>query len=285
MIISILILLILISLFAISPLVLLGCGKLFKVRNISFKNAFLAGLIIFIIGVMFQLLIQLLILAFHIDNIWIDSFFGLFSFAIAVWVVKTRFKTNTLRAFGIYFTSIILAVVLSVPIAFSIRAFAVQAFKLPSGAMLNTILIGDHILVNKLIYKFKSPMRGDIIVFKYPKDPNIYYIKRIVGLSGDTIEIKNKQVFINNALIEEKYIIHSDGRMLSSDISPRDNFGPITIPDNSFFVMGDNRDNSYDSRFWGFVNLTEIKGKAFIIYWSLNPDNGTERLERVGMTL
>ena len=279
--ISILILLLLITVFVISPLILLGCGKLYKAKKISFQNALLTGIIILIMGVMFELFS----IAFHIENILINLSFTILSFAIAIWVIKKRFDTNILRALGIYLTSIIFTIIISVVIALSIRTFVVQAFKIPSGAMLETIQIGDHLLVNKLIYKFKPPERGDIIVFKYPVDPNKDFIKRIVGVGGDSIEIKDKEVYINNMLIEERYVIHGDSRMLSSDISPRDNFGPVTIPNNSYFVMGDNRDNSLDSRFWGFVDSKYIKGKAFIIYWSLDKEKGTIRLERIGKPL
>ncbi|MCI5130202.1 MAG: signal peptidase I [Candidatus Electrothrix sp. EH2] len=172
------------------------------------------------------------------------------------------------------------AIIIALVLALFIRTFIVQAFKIPSGSMLQTLLIGDHILVSKFIYgirnpftgsvliPIRSPQRGDIVVFKYPKDPKLDYIKRVVATAGDIVEIKNKNVFINGALPEYRYGEFRDPHILPASEGPRDNFGPITVPEGHIFVMGDNRDNSSDSRFWGFVDLDAVKGKAFIIYWS-----------------
>jgi len=172
------------------------------------------------------------------------------------------------------------AILIALLLALFIRTFVVQAFKIPSGSMLNTLLIGDHILVNKFIYgvknpfngntwiPFKEPQKGDIVVFKYPLNPEQDYIKRVIGTEGDTIEIKNKKVYVNGEPQDEGYAIFLDKKVLSAGQQNRDNFGPITVPENSLFVMGDNRDNSYDSRFWKFVNLKAVKGEAFIFYWS-----------------
>lgn len=150
--------------------------------------------------------------------------------------------------------------------------------------MENTLLVGDHILVSKFIYGIrnpftnsvlipvKKPSRNDVIVFKYPLKPSQDYIKRVIGVPGDRIEIINKQVYVNNKPIDDPHKIHLDNNILTGEVQPRDNFGPVTIPENSFFVMGDNRDNSYDSRFWKFVGLSAIRGKAFILYWSWNKE-------------
>lgn len=166
-----------------------------------------------------------------------------------------------------------------------IKENSVKAYKIPSGAMLPTILIGDHILVNRFIYNTSMPARGDIVVFEFPKDPQIDYIKRIVAIGGDTVEIKDKKIFING--VEE---IASYSNLVSSTIlkrisSPRDNFGPVYVPEGTVFVMGDNRDNSYDSRFWGFVKVEKIKGKAISLYWSWNNDNNSVRWDRIGKQL
>jgi signal peptidase I len=172
------------------------------------------------------------------------------------------------------------AILIALILALFIRTFVVQAFKIPSGSMLHTLLIGDHILVSKFIYGIKnpfsdsvlipvkSPQRGDIVVFKYPENPKLDYIKRVIATAGDTLEIRNKKVFINGVAAEDPHGEFRDPHILSPSESPRDNYGPITVPEESIFVMGDNRDNSYDSRFWGFVNLKAVRGKAFIIYWS-----------------
>jgi signal peptidase I len=172
------------------------------------------------------------------------------------------------------------AILIALLLALFIRTFIVQAFKIPSGSMLPTLHIGDHILVSKFSYAIKNPFtgtalipfaepeRGDIIVFKYPMKPDVDYIKRVVAVAGDRLEIKDKQVFVNNEPFVVPQAVHLDPTLLGTEQSPRDNFGPITVPPQSVFVMGDNRDNSHDSRFWGFVNDRAIRGKAFIIYWS-----------------
>lgn len=182
------------------------------------------------------------------------------------------------------------AIIIAVILALFIRAFVVQAFKIPSGSMKATLLVGDHILVNKFIYGIKLPVidkdvihyndpaRGDVIVFRYPLDTSKDFIKRVIGLPGDTIRIRDKQVFRNDVPLKEPYARHTDSRVLSGAVSPRDNFGPIVVPDHSIFVMGDNRDESYDSRFWKFVDISAVLGKAFIIYWSWNK-NGAVTLE------
>lgn len=166
------------------------------------------------------------------------------------------------------------ALVIAVILAIIIRMFVVEAFKIPSGSMKPTLLIGDHLLVNKFIYKFGEPNRGDIIVFKYPDDPSRNFIKRIIGVGGDTIQIRDKIIYINGEPQDELYIQHVDSKIYPSEYSPRDNFGPITVAPNSYFMMGDNRDSSLDSRFWKnrFVNRRAIVGKAFIIYWSWKRD-------------
>ena len=146
--------------------------------------------------------------------------------------------------------------------------------------MLPTLQIGDHLLVNKFIYGIKVPFTGktlvpiaspkhnDVVVFRYPKNRSIDYIKRVVGTPGDTLEIKNKKVFLNGIRIEDPHAHYTDNSIMNGVLGPRDNLGPITVPDGKIFVMGDNRDNSHDSRFWGFVDHKDILGKAFIIYWS-----------------
>jgi signal peptidase I len=189
------------------------------------------------------------------------------------------------------------AIVIAIVLALFIRTFVIQAFKIPSGSMKPTLQIGDHILVNKFIYgvkipyidkiiiSYKNPDHGDIIVFKYPEDPDKDFIKRVIGIPGDVIESKNKTVYVNQIPIKNDVGVHTESRNLPGQINPRDNFGPITVPARSYFVMGDNRDNSYDSRFWGFVEQSAIKGKAIIIYWSWDSDNFGVRWGRIGSIL
>lgn len=189
------------------------------------------------------------------------------------------------------------AIVIAIILALFIRTFVVQAFKIPSGSMQPTLEIGDHILVNKFIYgvkvpyagktiiSFTNPDHGDIIVFRYPEDPDKDFIKRVIGVPGDVVEIKNKTVYVNNVPVENDIGVHTDSRILSGQVNHRDNLEPVKVPADAYFVMGDNRDNSYDSRFWGFVEERSIKGKAFIIYWSWDSDNFGVRWGRIGSML
>lgn len=174
------------------------------------------------------------------------------------------------------------AIAIAVILALIIRTFVVQAFKIPSGSMLPTLQIGDHILVSKFIYYFTEPKRGDIIVFKFPQDERRDFIKRVIGLPGETIEVRDKQVYINGRPLEEPYAVHLDTSILSNPHSPRDQFGPVRIPEGHLFVMGDNRDHSMDSRFWGFLDMREVKGKAFLIYWSWDKQHLRPRWRRIG---
>ncbi|MBU1163696.1 MAG: signal peptidase I [Proteobacteria bacterium] len=189
------------------------------------------------------------------------------------------------------------ALILAILLALFIRTFIVQAFKIPSGSMKQTLQIGDHILVNKFIYgvklpyfnttiiPYKKPQREDIIVFKFRQEPEKDFIKRTIGVPGDVIEIRNKEVYVNKKRLEQNYAVYTDLHIIPKAMQPRDNFGPVTVPENSLFVMGDNRDHSYDSRFWGFVDLKDVKGKAFIIYWSWDNANFGVRWSRIGHLL
>lgn len=163
-----------------------------------------------------------------------------------------------------------------------IKRNIIQAYKIPSSTMAPTLRPGDRLLVNKLFYKTAKPQRGDIIVFEFPRDPSLHYVKRLVGIEGDVIEMKNKKLYVNNVEQGEGYIVHTDSKTFPASEHPRDNFGPITVPNGSFFFLGDNRDNSYDSRYWGFVSRGEIHGKVMSIYWSWDNEERRIRWERIG---
>jgi len=181
------------------------------------------------------------------------------------------------------------ALLIAVVLALIIRALVVQAFSIPSGSMLPTLLIGDYLLVNKFIYGIRNPFtnkvlipisrpkRGDVVVFIFPQDPSKDYIKRVVGLPGERVQIVNKKVLINGQPLETPQAVFSDPEVLPPPVRPeegaRDNFGPVLVPPDSYFVLGDNRDHSYDSRFWGFVHLDALRGKAFVIYFSWKGDH------------
>ena len=186
------------------------------------------------------------------------------------------------------------AIITALLLALFIRAYFIQAFKIPSGSMIPTLLIGDHILVNKFIYGttipftdrrvlvFRKPERGDIIVFKYPEDPSRDFIKRVIAVEGDAIESRNKVISVNRKTVDEPYAQHTDNSLRPGGIEPRDNFGPYIVPKGKYFMMGDNRDQSYDSRYWGYVDLKDIRGEALVIYWSWDAKKTWPRLERIG---
>jgi signal peptidase I len=203
----------------------------------------------------------------------------------------------------IFFVSVLLFVV--------IRTFFVEAFKIPSGSMENTLQIGDFLLVNKLVYgaevpfthkrlpRIRDPQRGDVIVFEYPEDPTKYFVKRLEGVPGDTVEMRDGTLIRNNAAVVERYVEHTEPDM---DPAPEDfrwqrdylvktaaaagaayhpsrnNWGPLVVPKGSYLALGDNRDNSFDSRYWGWVADSLIKGRPFVIYYSYAPDSSDHSL-------
>jgi signal peptidase I len=190
-----------------------------------------------------------------------------------------EFKKSTARE---YFESIVIAVIL----ALFIRTFVVQAFKIPTGSMEENLLIGDHLLVNKFVFgPTATPIerailpigeikRSDVIVFKYPEEPDRDFIKRVIGLPGETLEVREKKVYVNGRALDEPYVHFLQPPSSNSEFHEttsfdvRERYGPVTVPANQYFVMGDNRDNSQDSRYWGFLPRENVKGKALVIYWS-----------------
>ena len=196
-----------------------------------------------------------------------------------------------------YFESIAIAVIL----ALFIRTFVVQAFKIPTGSMENNLLIGDHLLVNKFVYgstttplerailPMRAIARGDVVVFKFPQEPDRDFIKRVIGLPGETLEVRNKKVYINGTPLDEPYVhflVPPGGagqEVAPSDV--RETYGPVTVPTDQYFVMGDNRDNSQDSRWWGYLPRDLVKGKALMVYWSFDSDRADYQDEGLGATL
>jgi signal peptidase I len=204
--------------------------------------------------------------------------------------MKAQATVKTKSTFREYAEAIGMALFL----ALFIRTFIVQAFKIPSGSMIPTLQIGDHILVNKLAYgvripfserylvDFTTPKRGDVIVFIFPEDRSKDFIKRVIGVAGDTVEVRGKKVYVNGKQIEDPYAHFEGDDPQTAGLTARDDYGPKTVPENHIFVMGDNRDRSYDSRFWGFVNLDDVRGKAILIYWSWDGGDRWVRWERLG---
>ena len=206
------------------------------------------------------------------------------------------FKKSVARE---YLESIVVAVIL----ALFIRTFVVQAFKIPTGSMETYLLIGDHLLVNKVVYSPsalplestllpKKPIqRGHVIVFKFPEDPARDFIKRVIGLPGETVEVREKKVYINGTALEEPYVHFLAPPSAPSELHEvtsfdvRERFGPVTVPADQYFMMGDNRDNSADSRYWGFLRRDYIKGKALVIYWSYQAEREDYQDESAGATV
>jgi signal peptidase I len=190
--------------------------------------------------------------------------------------MAATFQKSTLRE---YAESIVIAVIL----ALFVRTWVVQAFKIPTGSMENNLLIGDHLLVNKFVFSstasrlehavlpVRSIRRGDVIVFKYPDEPDRDFIKRVIGLPGETVELKAKKVYIDGHPLDEPYVHFLEPASEAQEVTSfdvRERYGPVRVPEDHYFVMGDNRDNSQDSRYWGFLPRDYVKGRALMIYWS-----------------
>lgn len=226
-------------------------------------------------------------------------------------VASKREKSKTLELFQIALYALLFAYI--------IRVFFVQAFKIPTGSMENTLLVGDLLLVNKFIYGAKTPDKipfteikipqyqlpalreprsGDVIVFKFPPDPLVDYIKRCVAVAGQTVEIRNKILYVDGKpfsdfvdpaglKFEDPEIIPREKgyeTIYPKNAGSRDNYGPVKVPEGSLFAMGDNRDRSYDSRQWGFIPREHVIGKALMVYWSTaSDDNFDIRWSRIGL--
>ncbi len=203
------------------------------------------------------------------------------------------FQKSTVRE---YFESIIIAVIL----ALFVRTWVVQAFKIPTGSMENNLLIGDHLLVNKFVFgpsptpveravlPVRDIRRGDVIVFKYPDDPERDFIKRVIGLPGETVEMRNKKMYIDGKPLDEPYVHFLEPASNSAEVTSddvRENYHLVRVPEGQYFVMGDNRDNSQDSRYWGFLPRTNIKGRALMIYWSYEAGREEYAEEGLGATI
>ena len=212
--------------------------------------------------------------------------------AVAVPEASRRPEPRTKSVVREYGEALFVALLL----ALFIRSFIVQAFKIPSGSMIPTLEIGDHILVNKFVYGVRvpyfgtlllpvsKPRRGDVVVFIYPQDEDKDFIKRVVGVEGDTVEVRDKRLYVNGEAVPDPYARFADGED-GRRVAQRDNFSPFQVPAGYIFVMGDNRDRSYDSRFWGPVALDKVKGKAFLIYWSWDGSGRWARWERMGQLI
>jgi signal peptidase I len=272
---------ILLNILILAPAIMIGLSYVFSAAPLSYKKSLVLCLQISGIGIVFQLSI------FAITT-WLPPLYSILNIALLIVLlvliialIKKKVRTTIPKAIFIQIINVIFAI----SIAFVFKQYVVQAYKIPAGSNVPTILIGDHVLVNKYLYNFHQPQRNDWVIFKFPKDEKIEYLKRVVALPGDQVEIKEKKLLVNNQLVSEPFIINSTALVLDKSESPRDNFGPVTVPEKSYFVLGDNRDNSFDSRFWGFVKEEKIKGKAEIVYFSYDNQAKSIRYDRVGLKL
>lgn len=201
--------------------------------------------------------------------------------------IGDNFRPAAFNRVPIYIASyLVFGLLVGGAFSYVVRAHVVQAFSIASASMRPTLLIGDQILVDKAATDYT---RGDLLVFDFPPDKGKAemreYVKRLIGLPGDVIEIRDKQVLVNGKPLAEPYVIHTDSKTIPADKQPRDFYGPVTVPEDSCFVLGDNRDRSYDSRFWGFVKKNEIVGKVAGIYWSWDRRTFEIRWGRIGSTV
>jgi signal peptidase I len=207
-----------------------------------------------------------------------------------------RARARTKSTIREYLEAIVLAAILTIVI----RGLVIQAFRIPTGSMEDTLLVGDFLFVNKMVYgseidigfggnrlvyyrfpSIRDPKPGDVIVFRYPDDPARDFIKRCVAVAGQTVEIRDKVLYVDGIAREEPYAVHKDPRVLPGEKSTRDNFGPYVVPQDHVFMLGDNRDNSHDSRFWGALPRNLVKGKSMFLYWSWDSERRLPRWNRL----
>jgi signal peptidase I len=187
---------------------------------------------------------------------------------------------NTIK----YLPGFLIVGILVAAFVFQDNLIVPKTYKIPAGSMLPTIYTGDYVVVNRNAYADHPVEKGDIIVFQKPTKKTIDYIKRVVATPGDTVEIRDKKLFLNGTEQVEEFTIFTNSEILPGTVSPKDNFGPKTIPENELFVLGDNRDNSIDSRYFGLVHIELVKGKLMFVYWSWDNINHSIRWERLGKT-
>ena len=273
-----------------------GLGQIYngeRMKGILFYLLASAALIAFAVIPLTRLItplnviLPIALLIFIYVFIWIEAF-------SKAKLLKTDVRTRPIKQWYFYLGIMAISLLLIQPYLLKVVRNISQAFKVPSSSMSPTILNGDRILVNRAIYKFgvpytpyilgsiRTPNRFDVIVFTYPLDSKKDFIQRVVGLPGEVVQIVNKQVYINNRPLQDLYAFYSDTKVFSPGIQPLDNYGPFLVPPNKYFVMGDNRDESFDSRYWGVVDLSQVKGKVRAIYWSWDREVARIRWERIG---
>ena len=260
-----------------------GLGQIYNGQGLK-------GLVILALPLLF---IPGLMLGLHVGNILmllgvlvaLTVVLYVASFTDAVLTARRRSRDYQPKPYNrviVYLGIVVLVLVVSTIVTGMVKNNYVQAYKIPTASMEPTILIGDQILVDRRL-SARAPLRWDIIVYQDSVKPGRDFVKRVVGLGGETVEIRDKELFINGQAVGETYSVHSQAEVMPAGDNPRDNFGPVTVPPDSYFVMGDNRDESFDSRFSGSVDQARVKGTVRSIYWSWDHQTGTVRWDRIGM--
>lgn len=280
----IIVFLIVLSVVVIGPAFLLAGGKVLKVKELNFKKAFKSNLLLFLFGAV--LLIAALLLTPVIKGILLlNILFLLANVTAGLWIIRKMFNTTLPRSAGVYLIFTLLSVILTLLVS----SYVLMTAYLPAQArsMEPGIKAGDFVIVNKLVYRFKDPVRGEAIVFKAPTPPPPIYVKRLIGLPGEVVEIRDGKIYIDQKPLEEHL---QTGTPIPSHTKPRgerkmDNYGPVTVPEHCYFVLGHDLDNSYDSRDWGFVAESKIVGRADTVYWSVDSRTRRIRWNRIALKL
>jgi len=248
-----------------------GLGQIYNgqfKKGISYLVGFLLVYIIFsfLLFKFYGMILYLIIMLGFFLFISLDALLG-----------AIKLKAIALNSYNKWYIYLIIFLVSSVAVhpllGWTIRNNIARAYKIPSSAMEPTLMVGDHLIADMKIYKSEKPKRGDIIVFEFPKDPSKDFIKRVIGIEDEKVEVINNKIYINEKLLDDPW-----GYVSAKYYPALDTFGPVVVPKDSLFVLGDNRNNSQDSRFWGFVNIKKVRGKALYLYWAKNKT-------RIGMEL
>ena len=262
-----------------------GLGQIY---NGQIKKAILLlAAPLFLVPLQIYVLLNGITIALIISALLVTIGYSVGVIADAILVANKLNATYSLKKYNKWYVYILVFVVFEVIpscLYYCVRHSCVQAFRFTSSSMEPTLLNGDYVLIDKRS-PARNAQRGVLVVFEYPKDPSKHWLKRIVAVSGDKVEIRDKLLFVNDKQQTEPYVIHAEADVLPRALSPRDNFGPIVVPADSYFLLGDNRDHSNDSRFWGALDKSKIKGKAISIYWSWDKAKGKVRWERIGLKM
>lgn len=254
-----------------------GLGQIYNGQLKKGVILYVIGLLLFIVILFsglfytfYAMIFSLVILLLYFLFIVLDAFIG-----------AIKLKEITLKPYNKWYLYLIIVLISNFTIqpliSASIRQNVAKAYKIPSSAMEPTLLVGDHLIANMRIYKKQKPKRGDIVIFEYPMDPSKDFIKRVIGLEGEKVKMIRNKIYINGKLLDDPWGYYEKSE-LTKPFEKANYFGPAVVPENSLFVLGDNRYNSLDSRFWGYVNIKKLKGKALYIYWAKNKS-------RIGMEL